>query len=220
MTTEKYGFVFLLTSLIGLMVIPPYWSNDYKTIASSGLASAVMFSFVVLVAQKRFELVIGVLLGLPVLIGNWWGSLSGSDTLHIGFIFFNIIFYVFVVVELLKYLLIKNVVNFNIIAAAVSAYFIIGLMWTYIYCSIETLVPGSFLNESYVASEIFSELLYFSFVTMTTLGYGDITPQSMIAQRWVILQSIVGQFYLAIIIARSVSLYSASESKVSHVSEL
>lgn len=212
MTTEKSGFIFLLVSLVGLMIIPPYWSNEYKGIVSSGLASAAMFSFVALVAQKRIELMIGILLGLPVLISNWWGSLSGHDNLHIAFIIFNIIFYAFVVIELLKYLLIKNIVNFNIIAAAISAYFIIGLMWGYIYYAIETLAPGSFLNERYADGDIFNELFYFSFVTMTTLGYGDITPQSIIAQRWVVLQSIVGQFYLAIIIARSVSLYSASKS--------
>lgn len=52
--------------------------------------------------------------------------------------------------------------------------------------------------------------MYFSFVTMTTLGYGDMLPKTTITRHWVVLQSITGQFFIAILVARLVALYSTS----------
>jgi hypothetical protein len=57
-----------------------------------------------------------------------------------------------------------------------------------------------------------NELQYFSFVTLSTLGYGDISPQTSYAQGWVILEAIIGQFYIAIVLARLLGLYVAEES--------
>ncbi len=90
----------------------------------------------------------------------------------------------------------------------ICVYFMLGLAWSFIYLAIETQTPGAILSaDMQNPADIFSNLFYFSFVTITTLGYGDISPASTIAQRWVVLQSIVGQLYLTIVIARIVALY-------------
>jgi len=120
----------------------------------------------------------------------------------------NILFYAFVAIELVRFIARSRVIDFNIIAAAICVYFVIGVAWAFIYLSIETKTPGAILQG---ATEPFSQLFYFSFVTMTTLGYGDILPSSNIARHWVVLQAITGQFYLAIIIARLVGLYKVNE---------
>jgi len=176
---------------------------------TSVLVTATMFSFLILVAEQKVELMIGVILAIPVAIYNWSDFLKGEGLSYAGLIIFNVFFYGYIVVELLRYIIAHKVVNFILIATAFWVYFILGLTWSHIYFSIELLSPGALLNTSIKTEEAFSQLIEvpLSFITMTTLGYGDITPQTMIAQHWVVLQAIVGQFYLAIVIARLVALY-------------
>ena len=94
-------------------------------------------------------------------------------------------------------------------------YFLFILVWSYVYLVIEIWKPGSFNIETWqVLTEdtrrrLYNELYYFSGVTITTLGFGDISPVTKIARSWVTLQAIIGQFYLAIVIARLVGLYTS-----------
>ena len=60
---------------------------------------------------------------------------------------------------------------------------------------------------------VFSELLYFSYVTISTLGYGDMAPLTRIARSWATIEAIIGQFYLAFVVARLVSLYARAAQK-------
>lgn len=204
---ERYGFILLLISLVALLTVPAYWQLQYKGVITSGLITAVMLSFLVLVAQKKIELLVGIVLASPVVIYNWTNVGTTGSVPHMSLIFLNILFYGFIAAELLRHILTAKKADFNIIAAAICMYFIAGILWATIYFSIEVRNPGSILVGVTDLDELFNQLLYFSFVTMTTLGFGDITPQSMIAQRWAVLQAIFGQFYLAIIIARLVALY-------------
>jgi len=204
--SPKHGFILLLISLVGLLIVPPYWQGQNKTVVTGILLTAVMLSFLLLVVKKRWELVLATLLAIPTFAYNW--GLFTQNNSGAGFYLsvINILFYLFIVVELIRLIIRSQVIDFNIIAAAICVYFILGVVWTFIYVSIETHTPGAILQNS---KEPFSQLFYFSFVTMTTLGYGDILPSSNIAKHWVVLQAITGQFYLAIIIARLVGLYKS-----------
>jgi hypothetical protein len=101
------------------------------------------------------------------------------------------------------------------IQGAIAVYLMMGLIWAMAYSLIYISDPSSFdLGRSIgamddlmgVHTKGMSRLIYFSFVTMTTLGYGDITPQSEVADDLVILQALTGQIYLVVIMARLVSL--------------
>jgi len=93
----------------------------------------------------------------------------------------------------------------------------LGLIWTFAYLLIEINSPGAIAlkNEFDLLTdnprELIAEIMYFSFVTITTLGYGDITPVSPLAQSLVIIQAFVGQIYVAIVIARLVGLQIAAQ---------
>ncbi len=96
------------------------------------------------------------------------------------------------------------------ISAALDAYLLAGLAFGFGYFLMETASPGSFASASGEALTS-PRAVYFSFVTQATVGFGDIVPQSEQAQGVVVAQGIGGQMYLAVLVARLVSLYSAQE---------
>jgi len=108
------------------------------------------------------------------------------------------------------------------IQGAIAVYLMLGLIWAMAYSLIYISDPSSFdLGRSMegtvdlvaIHTRGMSRLIYFSFVTMTTLGYGDITPQNELADDLVILQALTGQIYLVVIMARLVSLAVVSAER-------
>jgi len=99
-------------------------------------------------------------------------------------------------------------ISANRVIGTMSLYLLLGLMWAVAYAILEMLTPGAFSGLVEPLSQGWSsEWLYFSFVTMTTLGYGDITPITAIARTLAYMQAIFGQFYIAIVVAGLVSAY-------------
>ena len=94
------------------------------------------------------------------------------------------------------------------VEGAVAAYLLFGLAWAQVYESVEVLAPGAFgLPKGEIpVGGWFSPLLYFSFVTLTTLGYGDILPVHPTARSLAMFEALMGQLYPAVLIARLVSL--------------
>ena len=93
-----------------------------------------------------------------------------------------------------------------------------GLLWSFIYTLLFAVDPESIRLASVVSGEeggrdVFSEMYYFSFVTLTTLGYGDILPVSRLARSLATMEAILGQLYLAVVIASLVGIQISSNSK-------
>lgn len=103
-------------------------------------------------------------------------------------------------------------VDFEHISAALDAYLLVGIVFGIGYWLIETALPGSFSSGSGAALSP-ARTIYFSFVVQSTLGFGDVVPTSEAAQGIVAVQGVGGQMYLAVLVARLVSLYSAQESR-------
>ena len=93
---------------------------------------------------------------------------------------------------------------------AVVLYLLLGVLWAVAYQLVERLVPGAFAGNTDKRDGL-AEWAYFSFVTLTTVGYGDITPVALGARSLAILEALVGQLYPAVIIARLVSLQVSSQ---------
>jgi hypothetical protein len=109
----------------------------------------------------------------------------------------------------------KGPITTHRIQGAIAVYLMLGLIWAMAYSLIYITDPSSFdlghpvegLGDlAGIHTTVVNRLIYFSFVTMTTLGYGDITPQSVLAGDLAILQALTGQIYLVVIVARLVSL--------------
>lgn len=120
-----------------------------------------------------------------------------------------------VIYSILREVLTLKEVSFDAISGALNGYLLMGIMWGFAYQAVEASWPGSFdlgldvftkvAGSNYVAPHLAS-LLYFSFVTITTTGYGDITPISAVAGQLAITEAVVGQFYMVVLVARLVSL--------------
>jgi hypothetical protein len=138
---------------------------------------------------------------------------------HSNFIFasadniFAVITLVAFSILIIKHFLLDKVLLRYRIAAAVAVYLIFGVLWARIYEIIYLFNPAAFtLNEKINPYS----LLYFSFVTLTTIGYGDIVPVSIVARSLAILEGVVGQLYTVILISSLVSEFSAIALKSSN----
>jgi len=133
-----------------------------------------------------------------------------SDTLVFTFGSFAAIigFLLVAILCTLRQVVFDTAISANRLVGAVSVYLMLGVLWAAIYTVIELAAPGSFdgLSAS-VGRGWDGSWLYFSFVTMTTLGYGDLLPVSAVARVAAYMQAVFGQFYIAILVAGLVSAY-------------
>jgi hypothetical protein len=122
------------------------------------------------------------------------------------------IFVAFVVSQLLRFILRSTRVNSEVMCAGISAYLMLGLLWTSAYLMVSELNPASFSGAHLDANLPLHnfDALYLSFVSLTCLGCNDITPVSKVARMLLMLESITGVLYLAVLIARLVALYSTA----------
>ncbi|MEA3438066.1 MAG: ion channel [Thermodesulfobacteriota bacterium] len=116
----------------------------------------------------------------------------------------NVLFLMIVIVIFLAKIFSEDKVTGESIKGGISIYFLLGYLWANLY-SLVLLVNPEAISFPAHASEL-SYILYFSFTTLTTLGYGDITPVSLLARNLTILESTIGQIYLTVLIARLVGL--------------
>jgi hypothetical protein len=106
-----------------------------------------------------------------------------------------------------KKILFEGKVDKNKIVGSISLYLLLGLIWTVIYLFLLQINTHAFSGiEAATWQENFSTVAYYSFVTLTTLGYGDILPKSHLAEFFAYLEAIIGVFYMAIIVATLISL--------------
>lgn len=97
--------------------------------------------------------------------------------------------------------------NLNVLSGAGAVYLLLALIWALSYRVIGGLAPGAFEGVSPDQLSAWTQYIYFSLTTLTTLGYGDITPVNPFARVWSTLEAVVGVLYVAILVARLVSLY-------------
>ncbi|MEH6532737.1 MAG: potassium channel family protein [Photobacterium frigidiphilum] len=147
---------------------------------------------------------------VATIIRNWLG-IQEMDLIMLG-LMFSFFFGTFKSVA--RQILFTGSVDSNKVVGSVSLFLLLGLMWTIIYLLVMEFSPEAFTGMTAAPwVENFSRMAYFSFVTLTTLGYGDISPLSPIAQVVVYLEAIAGVFYMAIVVASLVSSSQSNQDK-------
>jgi hypothetical protein len=120
-------------------------------------------------------------------------------------------FFVSVAVWTVWHLVRARRVTAETLLGAVSGYLLLGIAFATVFGAVEVLIPGSLtLGPAVVAGEAAPDILYFSFITLTTIGYGDIVPVSEPARLLAMMEGVIGQFYIAAVVARLVALHIAS----------
>jgi len=133
-------------------------------------------------------------------------------TLYVYFLLLALLlFFITAFIIAAKQVLFVGEIDWNKIIGSLSLYLLLGLIWAVIYLLILTMDPHAFSGiEAGNWQEIFSRVAYYSFVTLTTLGYGDILPTNHIAEFFVYMEAIIGVFYMAIIVSSLISLRLAA----------
>ncbi len=179
------------------------------------LLSLVLISAVIAVANRGLTLIVALLLMIPAIAGRWINHFRPDLVPPAVFLVSGLVLVAFVVVNLLRFVLRAPSVNTEVLCASISAYLMLGLMWTIAYWLVDQLTPGgafSFNTNAGTQSMNGFNAFYFSFITLSTVGYGDITPLSRIARWLAALEAMTGLLYMTVLIARLVSLYSSPKS--------
>jgi len=205
------GMSVLLSLLVVLVfVIPVVASGPTMHLILDILLALILVSGVVAVAEHR-KLAIALALLSAIVIAmawtEWFVPASTAPELRR-------------LSTLGAFLLLAIAVGINVFASghaigdrvfgAVVLYLLLGLIWAVAYQLVDLVSPGAFAGHSEAAVGL-ADWAYFSFVTLTTVGYGDITPVALGARSLAMLEALVGQLYPAVIIARLVSLQVSSQ---------
>jgi hypothetical protein len=105
--------------------------------------------------------------------------------------------------------LMPGAVTLNRLVGALCLYLLLGALWTVFFTFVEIADPSAFNYASQTVGEPLEHFMYYSFVTLTTLGYGDVTPVHPVARTLAYLEAVVGQLYVAVLVASLVGRYSS-----------
>lgn len=216
-TRRREKFFYLFTALIGLVVVYPFFEsgalrNGFLILLSTAIPATGVYA----VSESRQHLFVALALGVPSLIGGL-EALAGFDLLPgraLGLVF-ALAFYLFVLVSIASHVFSREEVATDTLFGAACVYLLLGLVWTLAYTLLEQLQPGSFsfvVAPEFADAPMLFDFVYYSYVTLTTLGYGDITPVTAAAQRLAILEAITGVLFVALLVARLVGMYSQPKS--------
>jgi voltage-gated potassium channel Kch len=195
-------FFILFVSLLALILVTPL-AREFVGIQMvwNIFLTGILLSGFHAVSERKRNVYIASLLALPMLVYLWSvyfmeinryvvivGSLCG------------VLFFAYMIVNILFFIYRQDKVTRDLISGAAVVYLLMAMMWTFIYRVVETAHPGSFTIPTTDIHERM-RFIYFSLVTITTLGYGDIVPKTSLASSLATLEAVVGQLYLVTTVA-------------------
>lgn len=222
---QQRKYLWLLVALLSLAALEPLVKGTY--VGRSGfnlLFCLVLAAGIFALSQRRRTLLFALILGIPALGVTWGNYLPGEPSsrvyqcvvlfrfaAHLAFLIYAVLLILYEVMQVGR-------VTADRLRGAICVYLLLGLIWAVLYSMIEYSRPGAFVaaggepltqRASDAGYRDFSILVYYSYVTLTTLGYGDVAPVSPVARTFSWLEAVTGQVYLAVLIARLVGLHIA-----------
>ena len=216
-STPKRFHSLLIILLLTIIISPILDENKILAIIFDITLSLILIAGCFTVSRYKMTPWIGMALAIPMLLSIWStqfglnipllniiGNISGSA------------YFALISITILVFIFTTRSVNGEIISAALVVYLLLGVLWGFGYNLIDLLDPGSFNVPDHFIKAEGSSYMYYSFITLTTVGYGDITPISGMARSLSMLEGIIGQSYMAVLVARLVGMQVAiSMSKTS-----
>ena len=203
----KYANYYLLASIVLVMFLGPM-AFDYGMLS---LVNLEILFLIILIASiflhkhntKLFKITVVSL--ILILINILIFDLNQSVFQY----FLKLLIIGITIIELFKEILRTKIIDTHIISGAVSIYILIGVFWYLLYMFLLMIDPDSFTFNLQHTNKLSIDMLYFSFTTLTTLGYGDITPTSYTAKMWAMTEAMVGVMFLAVMIGRLISHFNS-----------
>lgn len=219
----QHRFVILLGALGFLLLAAPLALDlgpaahpEYARIVMTLIFVVTLLSAMLAACQSRLTVLIAVSLAVPAVAVKAVSLAVDRPAVQLLEHLLGMLLLGYVMLVLLRYLFVQDRVTVNTISASLCVYLLLGVWWAITYSLMEQLHPGSFAvsiaqegerGVMHFGSEQSVFPLYFSFVTMSTLGFGDIVPTSMPARMFAAVEAIMGQLYLVVLVARLVGLH-------------
>ena len=208
----RFGFSSLLIWLVSIQLIFPYVvSSRFAGYFLSVGFSLSLISSVYIFSHQQRVLITALILAVPTFVTTWFAQIYPTPVLALIDTSTNILFFGYVIAQLIMQVFSTRLVTRETISGSICIYLLMGYFWTFLYILCDFVWPDSF--EGLVPSQLHTQYnyLYYSFVTLTTLGYGDITPVTPPAQSLAIMEAITGQLYLTVMVARLVGMHISQE---------
>jgi hypothetical protein len=208
--SEKNNFLYLVVSLVILLLAGALVDQFPNTLGQQILQAVTVITLasgIVGFRSSRLHVHTGIGFTVSVLAIVVLGVLldiAGLSYLHLFVLF---LFYAWATWLAARQVVFTGRIDGNKIVGAICIYLLIGLNWSLLYLFLAQTIPGAFNGlEQLVWYDNFADAAYYSFVTLTTLGYGDISPVTPVARFLVYMEAIVGVFYMAILVASLVGV--------------
>jgi len=213
----KNNFSYLLLALLALLFGIPL--ADDLSLSTAPVVRSLIFSLLLVVGVWSLKgggrfFTVGMAFAIVGVSLNVLAANIDSPTLFYGSFLALFGFLLAAITFTLRQVAVGTSISTNRLVGAICVYLLLGVIWAIAYSLLDVAAPDSFTGFSPQVDRGWdSEWLYFSFVTMTTLGYGDILPVSAMARALAYLQAIFGQFYIAILVAGLVSAYISKRQR-------
>jgi len=216
-SATRSHFFYLLVSLFLLLLLQPFFAGAVLgRIVFLVCFSAVLFSAIYAVSENKRVFTLAVALAVPIFAGRWLDYFLESDFLNLIVHSGSVLFLGFTASVVLSHVLKDEEVTTDKIWGAICVYLLIGVTWALLFSVMEAIRPGSFQVAPTPGAGAWEKLplfTYYSFVTLSTVGYGDVIPLNPVARSFSFVEAVIGQIYLATLIARLVGLHIAHSMK-------
>ncbi|MDA9600397.1 ion channel [Nitrosomonadales bacterium] len=205
----KFANHYLLASIILVFFIGPV-AFDYGllSIVNLEILFLVILIFSIFLHQHDSKLFKVTVASLIIILIN---ILFFDNNQSVSQYFLKILIVSITIVELFREIFKTKIIDSHIISSAISIYVLVGIFWYLLFMFLLMIDPDSFYIRNFNPEMVSIDMIYFSFTTLTTLGYGDITPVSYTAKMWSITEAMMGVMFLAVMISRVVSLFGSKK---------
>lgn len=210
--SRRRRLVLLLIAIVALLFAFPYVQGSLvNDLLLNLLEAGIVLSAVVVVSSDHKYTWVAATLGTFSLISGWLPRPEEHSLIFLVGSVSAVAFYAFAVGTIVAHLLREFEVTFDLLCGALCAYLLLGFLWAEVYGLLEFCHPHSIVWASSPAVRLgWSDLLYFSFMTLTEAGYGDANPMTAATRSIAILESVSGVFYVAVMLARLVGMHVAT----------
>ena len=178
----------------------------------AALIGLVMVFAILALSDRPATLTVGLVLIISTLVAKGISHFRPDLMPPAVFLTGSAVFFGYVVANLLGFPFRAPRVDANVMCAGVSGFLLLGLLWAPLYWLVSQSYPGAFAINTVISKDPLGsfDAFYFSFVTLCTVGYGDVTAASKVARMLAVTEAITGLFYMAVLVSRLVSAYASA----------
>jgi len=202
--------ILLFFTLVAIFILPIFPKEDINFLYTSSVTGILVFAVFSLKKNRQFLIYSAVFLSIAV----WISFFSNYNLLKMGFRFLNFIFFLFLVYSLIFQVSSTATVTVKVIVDSITGYFLLGFAFSLVVMIVSGIIPNAY-NVSFSKGlesqflEPIQDNIYYTFMTYTTTGYGDVVPTHPVSKSLAVMISASGQLYVAVIIAMLVGKYTS-----------